>query len=236
MRLELREVVKHYPSEGEVVRAIDGVSLAVDRGEFVAIYGPSGSGKTTLLMLAAAMLAPDSGSVWAGDQDVSKLSGEAASKYRLDQVGFVFQSFHLMNSASVLDNAAIKLLLGGLSPAQARRRVEPWLERLGLGDHMNRTPARLSSGERQRIAIARALSNDPELLLADEPTGNLDTERGRDVLELLREFARERDLPVLLVTHDPQATEVVDRALVLRDGCLAEAVRPAVPSTRARHA
>ena len=140
-----------------------------------------------------------------------------------------------MNSASVLDNAAVKLLLGGLSPAQARRRAEPWLERLGLADRMSATPARLSSGERQRIAIARALSNDPQLLLADEPTGNLDTERGRDVLELLREFARERELPVLLVTHDPQATEIVDRALVLRDGRLTESARPAVRSTRTGH-
>jgi putative ABC transport system ATP-binding protein len=230
--LEFRDVVKHYRTESEVIRAVDGVSLTVEPGEVVAIYGPSGSGKTTLLMLAAAMLRPDSGCVLAGGRNVSELPEEAASDYRLQEVGFVFQSSHLINSASVVDNAAMKLLLGGLSPGEARDRVVPWLERLGLGGRLRAIPSRLSAGERQRIAIARALVNEPRLLLADEPTGNLDAERGEDVLALLRELARERNLPVVLVTHDPGASDWVDRTFVLRDGRLTESADQPIPSIR----
>lgn len=232
MSLELEGVVKHYRSESETIRAVDGVSLQVRRGEVVALYGPSGSGKTTLLMLAAAMLAPDSGTVVANGREVSAMTEKAAALYRLEQVGFVFQSAHLMNAASVVDNAATKLLLGGVSPADARRRVGPWLERLGLGHRLHAVPRQLSSGERQRIAIARALSNEPWLLLADEPTGNLDAERGREVLLLLRQLARERDMCVLLVTHDPAASEMVDRTMVLNDGQLERAPDRLMSPTR----
>jgi putative ABC transport system ATP-binding protein len=231
--LELHEVVKHYRTESELIRPIDGISLTVEPGEVVAIHGPSGSGKTTLLMLAAAMLEPDSGSVVAGGRDVSKLTEKEASAYRLDEVGVVFQSSHLVNSASVRDNAATKLLLSGVAPAEARRRVEPWLVRLGLGERLDAVPSRLSAGQRQRIAIARALSNDPWILLADEPTGNLDAERSQDVLGLLRQLARQRDLSVLLVTHDPAAIELVDRAFVLLGGRLSEARHDAVASAPA---
>jgi putative ABC transport system ATP-binding protein len=234
VRLEFCEVVKHFRTESEVVRAVDGVSLTVEAGEFVAIYGPSGSGKTTLLMLAAAILTPDSGQVSANGADLATLSADEAARYRLVDVGFVFQSFHLMGSVSVLDNAAVKLLLEGESPVAARERVEPWLERLGLGHRIDHKPGQLSAGERQRVALARALSNDPKLLLADEPTGNLDTARGRAVLALMAELARERSMPVLLVTHDPQAIELVDRAYILRDGQLPELVdaAPAAPDLR----
>jgi putative ABC transport system ATP-binding protein len=227
--LQLRDVVKHYRTESEVIRAVDGVTLTVQAGEVVAIYGPSGSGKTTLLMLAAAMLTPDAGEVIVGDRNVSRLTERDASKYRLEQLGFVFQSFHLINSASARDNAATKLLLSGVAPADARQRVTPWLDRLGLGHRLHAPPSRLSAGERQRIAIARALSNDPQLLLADEPTGNLDADRGREVLALLRELARQRSMAVLLVTHDPGATEWVDRAYMLRDGHLGELTDQPVP-------
>jgi putative ABC transport system ATP-binding protein len=220
--LELREVVKHYRTESEVIQAVDGVSLSVDRGEVVAIYGPSGSGKTTLLMLAAAMLAPDAGNVTVDGRDLATLTDKEASSYRLEQLGFIFQSFHLVNSASARDNATTKLLLSGISPADARRRITPWLDRLGLGHRLRSPAGRLSAGERQRVAIARALSNDPSLLLADEPTGNLDAERGREVLTLLRELARQREMAVLLVTHDPDAINWVDRAFVLRDGRLGD--------------
>jgi putative ABC transport system ATP-binding protein len=222
VRLEFRDVVKHYRTESEVVRAVDGLSLTVEDGEFVAIYGPSGSGKTTLLMLAAAILTPDSGRVSVDGRDLAALSADEAARYRLLDVGFVFQSFHLMGSVSVLDNAAVKLLLAGASPAEARQLVEPWLERLGLGHRIDHKPNQLSAGERQRVAIARALSNDPKLVLADEPTGNLDTQRGRAVLALMGELARDRNMPVILVTHDPEAIELVDRAYVLRDGQLLE--------------
>ncbi len=188
--LELRGVVKHYPSGGgEIVRAVDGVSLTVSPGEFVAMYGPSGSGKTTLLLLAAALIAPEAGSVLFDGRDVSHLSEREGARYRLRDVGFVFQSFHLMPNTSALDNATIKLTAEGLRLSEARRQARPWLERLGLGERCEHTPERLSMGERQRVAIARALANEPRLLLADEPTGNLDSRRSRETLELLRTSA-----------------------------------------------
>jgi putative ABC transport system ATP-binding protein len=220
--LQLDEVVKHYAGAGEVVRAVDGVSLTVEGGEFVAVFGPSGSGKTTLLLLAAALLRPDRGSVRFGGRDLAALSGREAARYRRHDVGFAFQSFHLMPAASALDNAALKLLSEGLSLDAARQRARPWLERVGLGARVAHTPRELSKGECQRVAIARALANDPRLLLADEPTGNLDTRRSRDVLALMRELCSERRIPVLLVTHDHEALEYVDRVCTLRDGALSD--------------
>ncbi len=220
--LELRELVKHYASDAEVVRAVDGVSLTVAPGELVALYGPSGSGKTTLLLLTAGLLGPDSGSVWFGQRDVSGLSAADGARFRRREVGFVFQSFHLMAGATALDNAALKLLGDGWTLRDARRVTRPWLERVGLSDRAQHTPDRLSMGERQRVAIARALAGEPRLLLADEPTGSLDSKRGREVLQLLRELCRERSIPGLLVTHDPQARAFADRVHTLRDGHLSE--------------
>ncbi len=218
--LELRDVVKHYPAEAEVVRAVDGVSLTVSPGEFVALYGPSGSGKTTLLLLAAGLAVPDRGSVMLDGRDVSRFSESEGALYLRREVGFVFQSFHLIAGASVLDNAALKLLADGFSMHDARQRVRPWLERLGLKAREEHTPAQLSMGERQRVAIARALVNEPRLLLTDEPTGNLDSKRSRETLALLRDICHERGTPGVLVTHDPQATAFVDRVHTLRDGRL----------------
>jgi putative ABC transport system ATP-binding protein len=229
--LELREVVKHYPSGGgETVRAVDGVSLTVSPGEFVAMYGPSGSGKTTLLLLAAALIVPETGSVLFDGCNVGELSERESARYRLRDVGFVFQSFHLMPNTSALDNATIKLTAEGLRLSEARRRARPWLERLGLGKRADHTPERLSMGERQRVAIARALVNEPRLLLADEPTGNLDSRRGRETLELLRDICHERNIPGLLVTHDPDARELMDRAYTLRDGHLTDSSDIAEPA------
>jgi putative ABC transport system ATP-binding protein len=218
--LELAHVVKHYPARGETVRAVDGVSLRVEPGEFAALYGPSGSGKTTLLLLAAALMEPDSGSVMFGGSDIAHLSAQDAARYRRTDVGFVFQTFHLVPAASALDNAALKLLSEGLSLGQARHKARPWLERVGLGSRISHTPRELSKGEQQRVAIARALANDRRLLLVDEPTGNLDSHRSRELLTLLRELCDEREIPVLLVTHDPEAATYADRVCTLRDGLL----------------
>jgi putative ABC transport system ATP-binding protein len=218
--LELREVVKHYRGAGELVRAVDGVRLTVSPGEFVALYGPSGSGKTTLLLLAAGLIEPDSGSVMFGGRDVALLSERESARYRREDVGFVFQSFHLMPGASALDNAALKLLGEGLSPIEARRVAAPWLARVGLDERASYSPRALSMGERQRVAIARALVNEPRLLLADEPTGNLDSKRSREILGMLRDICRERSIPCLLVTHDQQASAFVDRVHTLHDGHL----------------
>jgi putative ABC transport system ATP-binding protein len=153
---------------------------------------------------------------------VSGLSAQERARYRREQTGVVFQSFHLMPGASALDNAALKLLSLGMSLGEATSTARPWLERVGLGERIEHTPAEMSMGERQRVAIARALANSPRLLLADEPTGNLDSKRSREILELLSGICREREIPVLLVTHDPQATSLVDRVCTLRDGKLTD--------------
>jgi putative ABC transport system ATP-binding protein len=218
--LELQEVVKHFAAPGgDVVRAVDGVSLSIARGEMVALYGPSGSGKTTLLKLIAALLKPDSGTVRVGDRDVGALAGRQAAQYRLHEIGFVRQQPDFVPGASAIDNAALKLF-DELRRREARRRVEPLMHRLGLGERLRHTAEQLSTGERQRVLIARALSTEPAVLLADEPTGNLDSRRSRDVMELLAQLCHERDVATLLVTHDPLVAGYADRALELHDGRL----------------
>jgi putative ABC transport system ATP-binding protein len=221
--LDLRHVVKHYPlGDGDPVRAVDGVSLSVDSGELVALYGPSGSGKTTLLMLIAALLRPDGGGVFMDGRNVSELSVRDSARYRLWELGFVRQSLNLLPGASALDNAAMKLMGTDINVREAHRRVTPLLERLGLGERTRHRAERLSMGERQRVMIARALSTDPKLVLADEPTGSLDSARSREVLALLGEICRERQAAVLLVTHDPRAAAFADRVHALHDGRLVD--------------
>jgi putative ABC transport system ATP-binding protein len=218
--LELRDVVKHFAAPGgEVVRAVDGVSLAIEPGEMVALYGPSGSGKTTLLKLIAALLRPDSGTVRVAERDVSALSGREAARYRLHDIGFVRQQPDFVPGASAIDNAALKLF-DELRRRAARNRVEPLMHQLGLGERLRHTAEQLSTGERQRVLIARALSTDPSLLLADEPTGNLDSRRSREVMELLAQLCHERAVATLLVTHDPLVAGYADRSLELQDGQL----------------
>ena len=218
--LELRDLVKHYPTAGEEpVRAVDGVSLTIMPGEAVALFGPSGSGKTTLLLMVAMLLQPTAGTVLIGGRDVSSLSEREASRFRLSELGFVRQSFDLLPGVSAIDNSILKLLKT-TRWREARRQMVPMLERLGLGERLNHRAETLSMGERQRVMIARALSTGPRLLLADEPTGSLDTRRGSEVLELLRELGRERDLATVVVSHDPMAALYADRVFTLRDGRL----------------
>ncbi|MHB8242239.1 MAG: ABC transporter ATP-binding protein [Solirubrobacteraceae bacterium] len=242
--VELRGVVKHYRGAGEEVRAVSGVDLAVEAGEMVALLGPSGSGKTTLLLLIAALLQPDEGAVHYNGLDLSTLSENGACDYLLRDVGFVYQNFHLMPRVSALENASIKLMLGGVPMREAQARASEWLERVGLGDRLERTPDELSGGERQRVAIARALAGDPKLILADEPTGNLDSAGSRAIIDLLRSIAHERRAAVVLVTHDLEAGAGADRRYTLRDGQLVEthsdngaehplAPDPRSPTTRA---
>jgi putative ABC transport system ATP-binding protein len=220
--LELRDLVKQYPAVGgEPVRAVDGVTLSVGAGEMVALYGPSGSGKTTLLLMVATLLEPTSGEVWIAGRDVSSLSEREASQFRLSQLGFIRQNFDLLPGVSAIDNAVLKLLKS-VRWREAHRQITPLLERLGLGGRLAHRAETLSMGERQRVMIARALSTEPTLLLADEPTGSLDTQRSREVLELLRELCRERKVAVVLVSHDPLAAGYADRVYALRDGKLSD--------------
>ncbi len=225
--LELSGLSKAYGSGAQRVIALDGVSLTVAPGEFVALCGPSGSGKTTLLLLAAGLADADSGRVLFDGRDVGGLSDREAAAFRLRDVGFVFQSFHLQPHTSALDNATIKLTGAGQTLREARRRALPWLERVGLGARASHTAQQLSMGERQRVAIARALANEPRLLLADEPTGNLDSARSAEILALMREVCHEHGIPGVLVTHDPEAARHVDRIHTLRDGRLTGEPMPA---------
>jgi putative ABC transport system ATP-binding protein len=225
--LELSEVVKRYASGGEQVRAVDGVSLELGAGEMLALQGPSGSGKTTLLLLAAAALRADAGRASYRGRDLATLSEAETAQYRLAELGLVSQNTNLMARVSALENAATKLLLGGVPLDQAREQARHWLGRVGLAAQAQRTPEELSGGERQRVAIARALAGEPNLVLADEPTANLDSERSAEIVTLLSELAQEHGRAVLLVTHDPDAAAAADRVLRLRDGRLEPA--PAAP-------
>ncbi|HVR05085.1 MAG TPA: ATP-binding cassette domain-containing protein [Solirubrobacteraceae bacterium] len=217
--LELRDLVKHYRvGEGDPIRAVDGVRMAVAPGEFVALYGPSGSGKTTLLELIAGIAQPDAGSVLLDGRDIFAFTRRERDEYRLRELGIIGQPQNLIPGARAIENASLKLWL--TNKRQARHAIEPLLGRLGLGDRLLHRTEQLSMGERQRVLIAMALSTEPKLVLADEPTGTLDTQRTREVLGLLREVCRERGAAVVLATHDPQAAAYADQVHELRDGRL----------------
>jgi putative ABC transport system ATP-binding protein len=219
--LELRDLVKHYRvGEGEPIRAVDGVSMSVAAGEFVALYGPSGSGKTTLLELIAGLCVPDAGNVLVDGCDVGAMSHGESDVYRLRKLGIIGQPHNLIPGARAIENASLKLWL--TNKRGARRTIEPLLDRLGLGERMQHRTEQLSMGERQRVLIAMALSTDPQLVLADEPTGTLDTQRTREVLGLLRGLCRERSAAIVLATHDPLAAGYADQVHELRDGRLGE--------------
>ncbi|MFA5192790.1 MAG: ABC transporter ATP-binding protein [Verrucomicrobiia bacterium] len=215
--LELRDVQKHFRRPDGVVRAVESVSLRIGAGEFVAVQGPSGSGKTTLLMAAGVLMQPDSGTVVVTGEEPYKLSADGRAAFRATRIGFVFQQFHLVHYLNVLDNVLTAALAS--QSADAKDRARELIGRFGLASRESHVPSELSTGERQRVALARALLNRPRLLLADEPTGNLDEENGRLVLDCLGGFAKEGGA-VLLVTHDPKAAQVSHRALHMENGRL----------------
>lgn len=215
--LEIRDVAKQHQLGSVAVRALDGVTLTVRRGQFVALYGPSGSGKTTLVELIVGLrIEPDSGQVIVNGRDVAAMSRKESDDYRLHQLGVIGHPGILQPGATAVRAAAVRLLMDDVRHAE--RRVMPLLVRLGLGDRLKHRVEQLSMGERQRVVIALALSTEPQLVLADEPTGSLDTENTRLVLSLLRDLCRERDVALLLATHDPEAAAFADEVLELRDG------------------
>jgi putative ABC transport system ATP-binding protein len=224
--LELKEVVKHYRGAGEEVRAIDGVSMTISQGEMVSLLGPSGSGKTTLLLLMAALLRAEAGAIRYRERDLASLSESEVSGYLMHEVGFIFQRSHLWPRSSTIRNASEKLIVTGVGVNDARERVIPWLERVGLGDRLEHAAGQLSGGERQRVAIARVLACEPGLILADEPTGSLDSARSTQIVELLRSISRDRGAIVVIVTHDPAVAALADRRYTLLDGVLVEGEAP----------
>ena len=219
--LQLTDVHRSFGSPP--VHACNGVSLAVDEGEFVAIVGPSGSGKSTLLNLIGTLDRPTSGSVCINGTDVSSLRDTELSGVRSSLIGFVFQQFHLTAGVSALDNVADGLLYRGVPRAKRREAAREALTRVGLGHRMDHKPHQMSGGERQRVAIARAIIGHPALLLADEPTGNLDTQTAASVFGLLHGLARQLGTAVVIVTHDLDLAARADRRVTLRDGMLVEA-------------
>jgi putative ABC transport system ATP-binding protein len=217
--LELRDLVKHYRlGSAEPIHAVDGVTMTVQPGEFVALYGPSGSGKSTLIDLVAGAQRPDGGTVSFNGRDLAAMSERELDEYRLTALGVIGQPQDLIEGAFAVENASLRLLLSNTRGAE--RAVAPLMDRLGLGDRLRHRTEELSMGERQRVMIAMALATNPRLVLADEPTGNLDTERSEEVLSLLREVCTERGAAVLLATHDPQAASFAVRTHELRDGHL----------------
>jgi putative ABC transport system ATP-binding protein len=219
--LELRRVSKHYKVGSESpIRAVDDVSMTLSGGEVLALYGPSGSGKSTLIELIAGLKKPDDGSILIGGRDLLKMSRSQANDYRLNDLGIVMQPSSLQPGARAIASASIKLMAGG--KRDARDRIEPLLVELGLGERLRHRTEELSMGERQRVLIALALSRDPKLVLADEPTASLDTENTQQVLSLLRGMCVARGMALLLVTHDPAAAAYADRSYELLDGRLGE--------------
>jgi putative ABC transport system ATP-binding protein len=203
------------------VTALSDVSLKIERGEFVGLSGPSGSGKSTLIHLLSGLDAPTEGTVTLAGEDVSKLSQKQLTRLRLEQIGIVFQRFHLLPSLSARANVALPLVERGVGKRERRERASDLLERVGLGDRQSHTPGELSGGEQQRVAVARALAGDPLVVFADEPTGELDTDTGAVILDLLADLAEDR--AVVLASHDQQALDRVDRIIRLRDGRVEDA-------------
>jgi putative ABC transport system ATP-binding protein len=214
--IELREVSKTVTSGSEPLTILHPLTTTIPRGQFVAVVGPSGSGKSTLLGLIAGLDAPSSGSVLIDNVDITRLDEDALAKLRGEKIGFVFQFFHLIPSLTAYENVSVPMEIRGVAGAAARARA--LLEEVGLTGRAHHYPSQLSGGEQQRVALARALANDPPIVLADEPTGNLDSTNGRHIMELLQSVHRARNTTLVLVTHDAELAAMADARITLRDG------------------
>ena len=218
--IEIRSVTKTYQRGGESLRVLDELELQMEGATFYALMGPSGSGKTTLLNLVGGLDHADSGQVLIGGEDIGALSGSELAQWRAENVGFVFQGFNLLPVLTARENVELPLLLAPLSKSQRRAQAERVLELVGLKDRMDHKPRELSGGQEQRVAIARAIATDPKVILADEPTGDLDRTTADSVLELLQRLNRELQKTILMVTHDPQAAGYADKVIHLDKGKL----------------
>ncbi|NTV62999.1 MAG: ABC transporter ATP-binding protein [Oscillochloris sp.] len=218
--ITITALTRSYQLGKTSVAALGGVDFSIEAGQFVALVGPSGSGKSTLLHLIGGLVRPSAGEVWVNGLELGRSSDAQLVAYRRDTLGFIFQNFNLLPIKSAWENVAVPLMLAGVAVAQRKARARELLEQLGLGARADHRPAELSGGEQQRVAIARALANRPRLLLADEPTGNLDSRTGGEIMGLLQRLVREEGLTMLLVTHDMGVADFADRVIHLKDGMI----------------
>jgi putative ABC transport system ATP-binding protein len=217
--IEIQDLRKVYVMGDEEVAALAGVSLSVDRGESLAVIGPSGSGKSSLMNILGGLDRPTSGAYRFEGEDVGEFDDDQLAEFRRRRIGFIFQSFQLLPRLTALQNVELPMIYAGREPAERRRRAAELLDRVGLGSRLTHRPTQLSGGQQQRVAIARALANDPDLLLADEPTGALDTHTGEEVMALFKTLNRE-GLTLIIVTHDPEVAAEANRRVAFRDGLI----------------
>jgi putative ABC transport system ATP-binding protein len=233
--LATESLTKQYQMGEVIVNALDGVDFSVERGEFVAIMGPSGSGKSTLLHLLGGLDYPTAGEVYLNGESLSKLSDDQITRLRRRKVGFIFQFYNLLPTLTTVENVALPLMIDGQSINRSRPLIDELLGLVGLAERADHRPDQLSGGQQQRVAIARAFVNQPEIVLADEPTGNLDSHSGTAILELLRRTCRELKATIVMVTHDPRAASYADRVVFLKDGQIVQTLRngrDGIPVTR----
>jgi len=219
--MSMKGVTRDYKLGKTLVRALRGLDLEISKGEVVAIMGPSGSGKSTLMHILGALDVPTTGTATIDGSDLKDMKERQLVTFRGEKVGFVFQTFNLVQTLSALQNVELPMIFQGTGKPERIRRAKDLLTRVGLAERIRHKPNELSGGERQRVSLARALANDPEIILADEPTGNLDTESGQSILDLLKELSVNDGKTVIIVTHDPEAAVIADRIIKLRDGCVA---------------
>lgn len=222
--VKTEDVVKEYRMGTNIVRALDGINIEIARGEYISLMGPSGSGKSTLFNMIGALDGPTGGRVYIDGQDMSQLSRSQIAWFRCHRVGYIFQSYNLLPVMSALENVTLPMIFAGLSNRDRNRKGEELLNLVGLGDRTHHRPDELSGGQRQRVAIARAFANDPTIILADEPTANLDTITGREIIDLIRDLNRGKGVTVISATHDLKMLDVSDRIVDIRDG-LVERIR-----------
>lgn len=216
--IETQDLSKHYHIGGEIVKALDKVNIRIKRGEYTSIVGPSGSGKTTLFNMIGGLDKPTSGQIEIDMLDVAKLDAYELAWLRCHKVGYIFQTFNLIPVLTALENVSLPMIFAGSSRKKRLEKAKNLLVNVGLGDRLNHRPSELSAGQQQRVAIARALANDPHIILADEPTGNLDTDTGLDIISILHKLNREKAVNIIAATHDLKIIDVSDRIIWLRDG------------------
>ncbi|RLG46703.1 MAG: ABC transporter ATP-binding protein [Thermoproteota archaeon] len=229
--IETKDLARYYELGGEIIKALDGVNLKVYRGEYLSIVGPSGAGKTTLFNMIGGLDRPTRGKVIIDEVDISQLDAYELAWLRCRKIGYIFQTFNLISTLTALENVALPTIFAGVPRDEGRKKAEMILRSVGLGDRLNHRPSELSAGQQQRVAIARAMVNDPAIILADEPTGNLDFQTGREIINILKELNEKRGVTIIAATHDLKMIGASDRVVYMRDGKIERIEKRKRPST-----